>query len=431
MRRTRRPAVCVVAYTSYASDRRVRRYVETLCDVGYMVDVICPGSAPETLARETTHNIRFVDLGHKYRTERLSARYLLAVLGFFVKGAIALSWRHFNSIPDFLVFMAVFPRLCGCRVILDIHDLLPELFCQKFDRPTDSIGARVLTSVEYLSVHFASHVLVANGLWRDRLVERTRLDPMQCTAILNYADFRYCRPSSRLSIHAAPTLIYPGTFSHLHGVDVAVRAMVFVRKELPCARLKMYGWVGRNRYGEYVRRLIRELGVSDVVELHRPVSLEELARIYQEVDIGLVPKRSGIFSSEAFSTKILDYMAVGIPVVASRTPIDEYYFDDSQISFFPPGDSRALARSVIELWHDTQKRASLIRNGARFVQANNWDAKKDEYLSIVGRVPAGQLCVRSGERRGNAATASVHEWTGRQERRRSRPGRRVEDSRLS
>ena len=48
-----------------------------------------------------------------------------------------------------------------------------------------------------------------------------------------------------------------------------------------------------------------------------------------EADFGIVPKRSEGFGNEAFSTKIFEFMALGIPVIAADTKIDKYYFNDS------------------------------------------------------------------------------------------------------
>ena len=111
--------------------------------------------------------------------------------------------------------------------------------------------------------------------------------------------------------------------------------------------------------------------------------IEELAKIYESVNIGIVTKRGGLFSSEAFSTKIFDFMAAGIPIIASRTKIDEYYFDDSMILFFESENPEDLARCIIEIYKNPEKGQSLADNGRQFVTQNNWDVKKHIYLEII------------------------------------------------
>jgi glycosyltransferase involved in cell wall biosynthesis len=111
--------------------------------------------------------------------------------------------------------------------------------------------------------------------------------------------------------------------------------------------------------------------------------MEEMGKILPTASIGVVPKRGGIFGSEAFSTKILEFMAAGVPVIASKTKIDEYYFDDSMVMFFEPENPLGLARCILELYRDGDKRKSLVKNGYEFIEKNNWETKSQVYLDRV------------------------------------------------
>ena len=84
-----------------------------------------------------------------------------------------------------------------------------------------------------------------------------------------------------------------------------------------------------------------------------------------------------------FSTKVLDFMAAGIPVVASRTRIDTRYFDDSRIRFFPPESVDGLAEAIVDLYRDPARRAELGRSGRQYIRENNWEVKKALYERII------------------------------------------------
>ena len=98
---------------------------------------------------------------------------------------------------------------------------------------------------------------------------------------------------------------------------------------------------------------------------------------------GVVPKRADLFGNEAFSTKVLEFMALGVPVVLSETDIDKHYFNSSQVLFFNPGDEENLAEKLLLLLTDEKLRKNLIQNSLEFVKENNWDCKKYIYYSIV------------------------------------------------
>jgi glycosyltransferase involved in cell wall biosynthesis len=79
----------------------------------------------------------------------------------------------------------------------------------------------------------------------------------------------------------------------------------------------------------------------------------------------------------------MEFMALGVPVIVSDTRVDRYYFNDSVVKFFRAGDERDLARSMLLLIKQPELRKRLVRNASDFIEGNNWDAKKTEYLALV------------------------------------------------
>ena len=119
--------------------------------------------------------------------------------------------------------------------------------------------------------------------------------------------------------------------------------------------------------------------------------MREIAKIIEAADLGIVPKRSDNFGNEAFSTKILEFMAVGVPVLVSDTMVDKYYFDDSVVCFFQAGNEEDLARCMLKLIQNPDGRRLQVEKATRFIDKNDWTSRKHEYLELVDGMVAGQL----------------------------------------
>jgi len=388
--------VCMLAYTFYETDNRVRRYAETLAKRGDDVDAITvrrEGQPPfEVIRGVSVHRIQ------KRRIDETGpVSYLWKLLSFFVRSAWFLtkrSWSrpydliHVHSVPDFEVFATLIPKILGALIILDIHDIVPELYASKFKVTQRSLVFRVLLLIERLSAAYSDKVIIANHVWKKKLTQRS-VAAKKCTAIINYPDpsiFYLGRTEARRSPEFR--ICYPGTLNHHQGLDLAVKAVALLRHRVPNLKLLIIG-DGPDR--EKLKAMIEDEQLADRVTLQGFVPMERIAEILRTVDLGVVPKRKDSFGNEAFSTKIMEFMAMGVPVIAARTMIDEYYFNDDLLQFFESGSAHDLADKIFELARNPAKRDALCSAASSFIAQNNWDVKKKEYLDLVDRLTSERI----------------------------------------
>jgi glycosyltransferase involved in cell wall biosynthesis len=359
---------------------------------GHDVDVIALRRAGQP-SRAHIDGVRLIRIQRRSVTEKAAATYLLKLLAFLAKATALLTVLqlrrrydvvHVHNVPDFLVFAALLPRLAGARVILDIHDVLPELYAGKFGAPEKSRTFKWLLRVERASCSFADHVIVANDLWHTLLVERST---KRCTTILNYPDLSLFKPVAPGNSPSGGRFVflYPGSLNHHQGVDIAIRAFSIVKEAIPGAEFHIYG---DGPAKPALARLIDELGLKERVKLMERVSLSEIAERISAANAGVVPKRADGFGNEAFSTKILEFMASGVPVIASRTRIDEHYFDSTLVRFFTSGDERDLAAAMQETFQNRAQALGRAEAGLRFAKSNSWQERGGEYRQLVSTLLA-------------------------------------------
>jgi len=382
--------VCFVGPLFYDSDNRTMRYAESLARRGDDVEVIAvrrPGESPVI----QVNGVQVWRIRERQRNEKGRASYVVRLLSFCLHSAWFLTWRQFrakydlihaHSIPDCQVFAALVPKLCGARVILDIYDVTPEFYLSKFQAAQDSPWYRAAILVERVSAHFADHVISANHLWHELLISRS-VPRARCTPFVNSVDTRLFYPRSRARQDGRLVVVYPGILNWHQGVDIAVRAFRKVKDRLPAAEFHIYG-DGNEK--ERLLHLIQDLGLRECVFIKNIVPLAEIPQIMADADLGVVAKRNDVFGSQAYSTKIMEYMTQGLPVVLSRTEIDAYYFNDSQVRFFEPENVDDMVAKMVEVLQTPGLRSTLVANAFRFVQQNSWATVSPQYLGLVDRL---------------------------------------------
>jgi glycosyltransferase involved in cell wall biosynthesis len=381
--------VCMVTHSHYESDNRVTRYAETLAARGDRVDVLALRQNPNLPEYELFDGVNLHRImGRIGGNERSKIAYFLSWFLFLVKSARFISRRHHaqpydllhvHNMPDFLVYAAWSARRRGAKVILDIHDVVPELYASKFATTKPSWTSRVLQWTELVSARVADHVIISNHLWLEKYAARTGTKE-RCSVFINNVDATMFRPHPRSRSDGKRVIIFPGSLQWHQGLDIAIRAFVRVNRELPDTEFHIYG---DGNMLPKLKALTNELDLNGKVRFFDPVGLKEVARIMADADLGVVPKRADSFGNEAYSTKIMEFMAVGVPVVISRTKIDQFYFDSTVAQFFESGNVEELADALIEVLNNDQKRAGMIANASVYAAANAWSSRQEAYLRIV------------------------------------------------
>jgi glycosyltransferase involved in cell wall biosynthesis len=379
--------ICMLSYSFYETDARVKRYGESLVERGDEVDAICL-RRNGTLKEETLRGVRVYRIQGRSYDEKSKWSYLSRILRFLFKSAVFLTRRHLrtkydlihvHNVPDFLVFSAIVLKLLGCRIILDIHDILPEFYANKFR--TNKTGAvfKAMVLVEKLSASFSNHVIISNHLWEKTLISRS-VKPANLSVYMNYPDDSIFYPRRSERNNGRLIMMYPGTLNWHQGVDIAIKAFALLKDEVPELDFHIYG-IGKSK--AELEKLVEDLGLRERVIFPQFLPLDGVPEVMAGADIGVVPKRDDSFGGEAFSTKILQFMSMGIPVVVSKTRIDQYYFNDSVVKFFKPGDEQDLADRIKNLAIDKKARDHQAENALDFVKDLAWSRKKQDYLDLV------------------------------------------------
>jgi glycosyltransferase involved in cell wall biosynthesis len=379
--------VCVIRQGFFPLDTRVRREVHALADAGHEVDVICV-RRPGEPRRERRGRVRVVRLPAPLERTDGALRYVIQYAAFAIAAAVVAAALHarrrwdvvqVNSMPDALVFAAAVPRLFGARVVLDLHECMPEFFQVKFGVGPRHPAVRLVAAVEQASIRFADAVITCTEQMREAFVARgARADKIE--VVLNAADEAVFQPR-RHRRNGHFTLICHGAIERSYGHDTLLRAAALARDDVPGLRLAIFG---DGTYRPELERLASDLGLHDCVRISDGwAPIEQLLEAIAGADAGVVAMRRDAFRDLTHCNKMFDFIAMRRPAIVSRTRAVEAYFGEGCFAYFESGDERGLAEAIRALHRDPELRDRLAARAAAVAAPYRWPRQREIYREVI------------------------------------------------
>jgi glycosyltransferase involved in cell wall biosynthesis len=284
-----------------------------------------------------------------------------------------------HTMPDFLVFAAAVPKLFGAKVILDVHDLMPELYMCKFKSGPQHFIVRLITWMERLSLGFAHKVIAVHIPHRDALVGHGN-SVGKMAVVLNVPDPRVFQKNGGRCADGKFRLIYHGTVARRHGLEVALKAVQSVKGSIPNLEFLV---IGRGDDFDRIKKLADEMQLGEYVRFLGAMPTDQLPRYLSQADLGVVPILYDSFTRYMLPLKLMEYVGMEIPCIVSETETIRAYFDDDMVRYCKPGDDQQLADRILELYGDSNLRAQLVTNASRFNASFNWEQQKRGYFELV------------------------------------------------
>jgi len=385
----RRAAVLLFSY--YPSDARPRRAAEALAGEGMHVELICLRKSQMERARETLKGVEILRLPlkrHRGGPVAYVLQYSVFILSTFVLLAMRSLTRryalvHVHNMPDLLVFSALVPKILGAKVILDLHDPMPELMMTIFRLGPASLAVRLLERLERWSIAFADAVFTVN-LACKKIFGGRSCSPDKIQVVMNSPDedfFVLRAPESGAMDRTRPfVMMYHGSILERNGLDVAVDALARIRQSVPRAELRIYG--DSTQFLEVVLETVRRAGLQDAVRYFGAKRPQDIVAAIDECDVGIIPNRRSIFTEINTPTRIFEYLSRGKPVITGRAPGVLDYFAEDALFFFELGDAEDLARAMAHVFSHSAEVAHVVKRGQEVYLAHRW---RDERRSLVTR----------------------------------------------
>jgi glycosyltransferase involved in cell wall biosynthesis len=383
--------VYMIAYTIYSSDARVRREAETVAAIpGHTVTVVALRENEKPRVFELGKvRVRELDIA-KYRGKS-SSRYILSYLRFTWLALLectkmltrrSLDVVHAHNMPNFLVFAGLIPLLSGKPIILDVHDTMVETYAAKFNDRSSGILHWALRMEEALCCRMARRIVCVNEIQKAAMVGRN-IPEGKIVVAMNVPDPKIFDPcttiQARLKDDGRFRMVYHGTVTSRIGVDLAVRAVSKLDGRIAGLEFHI---VGDGDDLQEVKDLSRSLGVDDRVRFLGRVPLDQLIPILRGMDLGIIPNGRNVATELMLPVKMLECIALGIPVVAPRLKTITHYFTDDMVFFFEPDDIDSMGKAILAAISSEDGRLEKTRQARRFLEQYGWESHKTNFIAM-------------------------------------------------
>jgi glycosyltransferase involved in cell wall biosynthesis len=385
-----------LAFSYYPADTRVKRESEALLATGRRIAVITLRDAAERPVERCAGIVTVRVPGTKTRGGFL----------YYLRDYLVFVWRcrrliarhrqlahvrvvHVHTLPDFLLWAALPARRRGARLVFDMHEIFPEFARAKFGGLVGHALEALARRVERWARRRADLTITVNHPIDDLLALRAIGREERRLVLHNTADpidfgSEQSRDRDGESGSRPLELVYHGTLTHLYGLDLAIRGVAEARRRNIEVRLSI---IGDGPARPALVALAEAITEPGGIGFESPIPQGALPTRLGKCDAGVVPTRLDGMTRYSLSTKLLEYVHLGIPVLAARLPSYLGYFEEGVAWYWTPGDASDLARAISEFSASSvverRRRAQRARDG---LAALVWPLERERLLAAYRRL---------------------------------------------
>ncbi len=388
----------------FPPDDRPEKEALSLLENGHRVSVLCPTFSNRKLI-EDYKNIRVIRF-RLSREVRNKLKPLYLVFPFYKKiwdkqirrflEVNKFDALHMHDLP--LTDVALkYARRYGLKLICDQHEYYSDwiVTTAHYNSPVGKLVKRFSDwkSYERNYLNQADLVLTVEEPLRDVYIEKVGIPPEKIIAVPN-------TPSGRIFGNSAPdpdlmrkyrdyfVLFYAGSIDSLRGLDMVVKALPLLRKEIPNLKFILAG--KRHKYFDPFK-LAESLNVGDLVEFVGYLPVERIPAYIQIANICVhTPKATRVDSNHTIATKIYQYAALGKPIIVTQARMMKAFVEKNGLGVSVPyGNIDAFASAVLEIYRNYEDTARKVKENSEKLLASKkifWEHTIQKLVEYYNRL---------------------------------------------
>ena len=293
---------------------------------------------------------------------------------------------HFHD-PELIPIAVLLKLFTNGKVIFDVHENVKYDILSKSWLPK---GTRRLLSLTYqltekLSFPFIDEIIIAEDSYIKNYKNQKNI-----LALRNYPILSFIKEVSETK-NPHPTLVYVGAITEVRGVLELIEATRLLKPKYENILLTLVGRMYPVRLEEKISKLLEQFNLQQNVHLVGKVKHEEVYTILPRCHIGMAILHPTPNNIESLVTKLFEYMAVGLPVIASNFLLWKELIEGNNCGLtadpLNPEEIAKAAEYLIEYPNEARK---MGKNGTKAVlEKYNWETESKKLLEIYSKLLGG------------------------------------------
>lgn len=369
-------------------DTRVWQEATTLVQNGYTVSVICPKGKGYDKEFEILQGVNIYR--HDLPTEGNGLVGYVREYGTALKEQIRLAKKVYKEVgfnviqgcnpPDNIYMVANRFKKYGVKYVFDHHDICPELFEAKFKKKGLLYQSQIfLEGKTYKNCDIA---FVTNESYKKIAIERGKMNPKNVFVLRSgpkLERLKIQKPKNEIKRGKRYMVGYLGVIGQQEGIEYLLEAAKYI-KESKGRNDIFYGIVGGGPHLEALKQKCKEMKIDDIFEFTGRVSDQVMLDYLNTADVCVNPDEYNEMNDKSTMNKILEYMALGKPIVQFDLTEGKYSAQKASL-YAKPNDSKDLAEKIIFLLDNEEKRVEMGQYGMKRIKNElSWEHTSKELL---------------------------------------------------
>ena len=361
----------VFAYSDINYDSRILKQCEALLSCGY--EVKFHGVRYGTHKLKSSVPTKFFFKRFERRNFQY-AQYIAFILFAFLE-QLRFVWCRptiiVHNMPNFLVLPFIFSKICGSKVILDVHD--DSLIAFKNHFKSSTLLKFIKWLEVYLSLKVPHKLITVNRILEESL---SHLCSKPISVIHNCPNISLQEKKKPYQPYNQLKLVYIGHLQSHYDLPTLINYVSSV-DGVPMT-LDIYGGGSQRRDLEH---MVQEKGIGHLIKFHGRYLARQIPQILQLYDIGCALYEDTELTNVFLPVKILEYTKCGIPTFASKLYGTQSYFNDKSLMYLESlEDFKSYVNAIFcgELLLD-----EVTANALRAIKLIDWNIEKSKFVDYV------------------------------------------------